>query len=223
MQISELFTSIQGEGKYTGTPSIFIRTSYCNLRCSWCDTPYTSWEPEKKEMSLENILHYVNQFPSISHVVITGGEPFLQKDIPTLCDHLQHKHITIETNATLYIPTKAHFISLSPKLANSVPRETRFEQMHDKKRLQFDAILRFMNKQDYQLKFVVCGEGDISEILSIQKAVNAPNDHIYLMPEGKMNEELQRTAPLTAALAQKYGFNYTDRLHIRLWGDRRMV
>ncbi len=223
MFISELFTSIQGEGKYTGTQSIFIRTSYCNLRCSWCDTPYTNWDPEKKEVSLENIISYVDQVPHISPVVITGGEPFLQKEITTLCDYLQHKYITIETNATIYIPTKAHFISMSPKLASSVPRGTRFDNMHERKRIQLEVIKQFMQNHDYQLKFVVCGEGDIGEILFIQDSIQVPSNMICLMPEGKTNEELQKTAPITAMLAQRYGFNYTDRLHIRLWGERRGV
>ncbi len=56
LKIAELFYSLQGEGSLVGVPSFFIRTSGCNLRCSWCDTPYTSWHPEGAEMTLDAIM-----------------------------------------------------------------------------------------------------------------------------------------------------------------------
>ena len=71
MRISEIFYSIQGEGRLSGVPSVFIRTSGCNLRCVWCDTPYTSWNPDGKEMALEQILQAIESYP-LGHVVITG-------------------------------------------------------------------------------------------------------------------------------------------------------
>src|ERR1700691_2993689 len=80
MLISEIFHSLQGEGELTGMPSVFVRASGCNLRCNWCDTPYASWRPEGAEMSVAEILRRVEEFPA-RHVVLTGGEPMVAKDI----------------------------------------------------------------------------------------------------------------------------------------------
>ena len=80
MKLSELFYSIQGEGKLVGVPSVFVRASGCNLRCVWCDTPYASWEPEGAEMSVDEIVSRVRHFGA-DHVVLTGGEPMIMMDI----------------------------------------------------------------------------------------------------------------------------------------------
>src|SRR5277367_4250376 len=77
MRIAEIFYSVQGEGSLVGVPSIFVRTSGCNLRCSWCDTPYTSWNPEGAEMSVDEILNRASEFGGARHVVLTGGEPMI--------------------------------------------------------------------------------------------------------------------------------------------------
>src|SRR5262249_39102466 len=76
MRIAEIFHSIQGEGAFMGVPSVFVRTSGCSLRCGWCDTPYTSWQPEGENLSVGEILHRLEQFPS-RHAVVTGGEPLV--------------------------------------------------------------------------------------------------------------------------------------------------
>ena len=101
MLISEIFYSIQGEGELTGVPSVFIRTSGCNLRCDWCDTPYASWEPEGNDMSLDAIVETVQQYCA-NHCVVTGGEPMVAKEVKGLCERLKKldKHITIETAGT---------------------------------------------------------------------------------------------------------------------------
>ncbi len=85
MLISEIFYSIQGEGMLTGVPSVFIRTSGCNLRCNWCDTPYASWNPEGTARTIEQIVAEVQSHPA-RHVVLTGGEPMIAKDIAALAD-----------------------------------------------------------------------------------------------------------------------------------------
>src|SRR4051812_39940048 len=102
MLISELFYSVQGEGTLLGTPSVFVRTSGCNLRCRWCDTPYASWKPEGTEMSVGELMEQVNAHPT-RFVVVTGGEPMIAKEMPLLLAALRTagKHITIETAGTI--------------------------------------------------------------------------------------------------------------------------
>src|ERR1700758_3861717 len=85
LKIAELFYSLQGEGSLVGVPSFFIRTSGCNLRCSWCDTPYTSWQPEGSDLSLGQILDEVKAHPA-RHVVVTGGEPMIPPEIIALTE-----------------------------------------------------------------------------------------------------------------------------------------
>src|SRR5258708_25525769 len=94
VNISEIFYSVQGEGMLTGVPSVFVRTSGCNLRCVWCDTPYTSWSPEGTEMSLEEILAAVRQYPG-RHAVVTGGEPMIAPQIVALTHALQRLRLHI--------------------------------------------------------------------------------------------------------------------------------
>src|SRR3984893_11935487 len=102
LKIAELFYSIQGEGSLVGVPSVFIRTSGCNLRCSWCDTPYTSWQPEGAGLTLEQILDEIKARPA-RRVVATAGEPMIAPDIVPLTERLRalDLHITIETAGTV--------------------------------------------------------------------------------------------------------------------------
>jgi 7-carboxy-7-deazaguanine synthase len=124
MRIAELFYSIQGEGKLMGVPSVFIRASGCNLRCSWCDTPYASWDPEGGDVPVDQIVEQADAF-NAHHVVVTGGEPMIMPDMAELCAALKRRgrHVTIETAATVYRPVEHDLASLSPKLANSTPWE----------------------------------------------------------------------------------------------------
>src|SRR6266700_3347126 len=107
MFISEIFYSLQGEGELTGVPSVFVRASGCNLRCTWCDTPYASWEPEGEEMTVGEITARVTAYGA-EHVVLTGGEPMIMPEIVELCDALKGRghHLTIETAATVYKEVK---------------------------------------------------------------------------------------------------------------------
>src|SRR5947209_18983382 len=102
MNIAEIFYSIQGEGRLLGVPSTFVRTSGCNLRCHWCDSPYTSWEPHGESLTIAEVLTRIERHPA-RHVVVTGGEPFLSPDLETLCAGLRERryHITIDTAATV--------------------------------------------------------------------------------------------------------------------------
>src|SRR5437764_8058182 len=144
MKISELFYSIQGEGKLAGVPSVFVRASGCNLRCTWCDSPYASWEPEGDELTVDQIVARVKEYPA-GHVVLTGGEPMIMPDIAALCERLRADgyHVTIETAATIYKPVAIDLASLSPKLSNSTPHDRdggRFARAHERHRLNLPVI-----------------------------------------------------------------------------------
>jgi 7-carboxy-7-deazaguanine synthase len=83
MFVSEVFYSLQGEGLMIGVPSVFVRSSGCNLRCRWCDTPYASWSPEGEHQSVEQLMKEIERYPS-RHVVLTGGEPMIAPELPAL-------------------------------------------------------------------------------------------------------------------------------------------
>src|SRR4051812_39944646 len=122
MKVAEIFHSVQGEGSLLGMPSVFVRTSGCNLRCSWCDTPYTSWRPEGDILSTAEVLERVCNY-RCRHVVLTGGEPMIAPELPSLTEALRTEglHITIETAGTVEAPVTCDLMSISPKLSNSVP------------------------------------------------------------------------------------------------------
>ena len=122
LPISETFDSIQGEGSLLGTPSFFIRTAGCNLRCTWCDTPYASWDAAGDQRSVASLVEEVQQ-SGRRHVVLTGGEPLMFPGLVELNDAPREAgcHVTVETAGTLLLPLTCDLLSCSPKLSNSTP------------------------------------------------------------------------------------------------------
>jgi 7-carboxy-7-deazaguanine synthase len=226
VRISEIFYSIQGEGRFLGVPSVFIRVSGCNLRCVWCDTPYTSWKPEGKNWSLSKILSEVAKYPT-PHVVVTGGEPLLAPEIEELSSRLKQRgaHLTIETAATLFKPVAADLISMSPKLANSTPwkRERgKFAPMHERRRLNPAVIQKFLHAHDYQLKFVVERRKDFAEIGEILAQLQGVDSaQVMIMAQGTSTGELKRREKWIVESCKLFGYRFTPRLHIQLFGNRR--
>lgn len=225
MKISEIFHSIQGEGILAGVSSVFIRTSGCNLRCTWCDTPYTSWKPEGSDQSVEQILKIVSQYPA-RHMVLTGGEPMLFEESIELCETLRQlgHHITIETAGTIFRPVPCDLMSISPKLANSTPLQDPYWSIqHDKLRLQPDVLKRLMDHSDYQLKFVVAQPEDLDEIDPLVERLAAVPEKVLLMPEGRDTNTLNKRSVWIAELCKSRGYRYSPRLHVLLWGDKRGI
>jgi 7-carboxy-7-deazaguanine synthase len=234
MRISEIFHSIQGEGLLLGVPSVFVRTSGCNLRCRWCDTPYASWNPEGEEMSVSQIMERIRSY-DCQHVVLTGGEPMVAVGIRELATSLraEGKHITIETAAT--VPPHADGMvipfdlgSLSPKLANSTPDVEvagPWKERHEKTRLRPDVILKWLEAGPCQLKFVVSQVEDLPEIEELLNEVGAvecfTRDRVLLMPEGTDVETLRQKGPLLAEMCLEHGFRFAPRIHIELFGNTR--
>ncbi len=224
MKYSEIFYSIQGEGQLIGYPSVFFRTSYCNLRCIWCDTPYTSWEPEDKDISVEDAVDAILAH-NCKQVVITGGEPFMQsKDLTILCRRLRQngKHITIETNGTLFEKVEADLLSISPKLENSNPSEFNHHfKQHQRNRINQLVLRQFLDYYSCQLKFVVETERDLFEIHQIEREMQIPASIIVLMPQGITNNQIQEKQNWIVETCKKYGYRYSPRLHVDIWGDTR--
>jgi 7-carboxy-7-deazaguanine synthase len=222
MRIAEIFHSLQGEGLLVGVPSAFVRTTGCNLRCQWCDSPYTSWEPVGESMSVGDILARVAAF-RCRHVVVTGGEPLLPAEVVPLCAALRRAghHVTIETAGTVFRPVECDLVSLSPKLANSTP-EGRFALRHESLRLQPEVIRQLLDLAEYQVKFVIDRPEDIGEVLDLLALLPAiPPDRVLLMPQGLTREDLDQRSPWLAELCKRHGFRFCPRLHIELYGNRR--
>jgi 7-carboxy-7-deazaguanine synthase len=223
VKISEIFYSLQGEGGLVGMPSIFIRTSGCNLRCRWCDTPYTSWNPEGEEMTVDAILAAVRKYPA-SHAVVTGGEPMIAPGIAELTARLQRAdlHVTVETAGTVWAQLDCDLLSISPKLKNSTP-EGQFSAQHERLRIQPDVLARLISTHEYQLKFVIAEPSDLAEIKALVKTLGAPRRNVILMPEGVEIDVLRERTAWVADICRAEGFRFTPRLHIELYGNKRGV
>ena len=238
----EIFLTLQGEGRNMGNPTVFIRASMCNLHCVWCDTNYTwnwegtpfahKYEPTRKfkmneqmiEMSAEEIFNYIKEiapFPECKTVVMTGGEPLLQQPAWIELMRLMKPHgyyFEVETNGTILPNPEFHELidqyNTSPKLENSG---------NDKKLRDRDIVQRFFVEYSDKVwwKYVVTCEEDLKEILELVEKYNIPHDHVFLMPEGWVRKHLNEKRLWVAELCKKYGFRFTDRLHIQLYGKKR--
>jgi 7-carboxy-7-deazaguanine synthase len=221
MKVNEIFYSLQGEGLLAGTPSVFIRLAGCPLRCKWCDTNYASDYNAGDDLSTSQILDTVKKFPS-HYIVITGGEPMvapdlkLRADLPDLLIALKKikKHITIETAGLLFEPDlPSDLMSISPKLNSSRGHGTLFDAA---------AVRMLIDNYDYQLKFVVDSEKDITEILQAIKIIgNVDKRKIFLMPQASTRDELLSKSPMVASLCERTGFIFCNRLQVLLWNNQR--
>ncbi len=231
MRIAEIYASLQGEGLLAGTPSTFVRTSGCNLRCRWCDTPFTSWEPTGDERTVEDILSAVAALEP-RHVVVTGGEPLLFADVADLCRRLRGAgyHVTIETAGTVLLDAPADLMSISPKLASSGPpadTPSGWAARHESARRRDDVLLALVAQGPYQLKFVVDSSADIDETLAwvadLERARPGGIDRgrVLLMPQGRTTEELERTTAWLAGECVRLGVRLAPRHHIAWFGNTR--
>lgn len=226
MRISEIFTSIQGEGRFAGTPSVFVRTTGCNLRCWFCDTPYTSWKPEGTQQPWRAVLDDVlRQEPE--HVVLTGGEPLLQPDMVPLSNALRDagRFVTIETAGTVFRPAAADLVSLSPKLSNSVPlMPSKWRDRHLRTQENDVVVRRLIAGTEHQLKFVVDQRTDLVEIAAyLERFPEIAAESVWLMPQGIAVEELTARTEWLTPWARERGYHVSPRRHIELYGYRRGV
>ena len=229
LRVAEIFSSIQGEGIWVGTPSTFVRVSGCNLRCVWCDTPYASWRPEGPVTTVPQIVAEVRR-RGIEHVVLTGGEPMLFEPIEELaaelkaCGHV----LTIETAGTVFRQLPCDLMSISPKLSNSTPGSDAgpgWTERHEKTRLDIEPLKMLLGKYDYQLKFVVNPESSTDDIAEVHELLSrldgSSRERVLLMAEGVDAETLHRRERLLAPICLKEGWKLTPRFHIDLFGNAR--
>jgi 7-carboxy-7-deazaguanine synthase len=240
----EIFHTIQGEGVSVGMPAVFIRASRCNLHCVWCDTDHTwnfdgtPWAHEKDTVpgyakhhksavtyemdpaeAAQRVLAY-----GCPRTVITGGEPLLQENaflemIECIREQQPEHEFEVETNGTRIPSTGFHQavnqFNVSPKLSNAA--------MPESLRINQEALSFFAQSPKAWFKFVVAEPADLVEIETLCTAHGISRQRVLLMPEGRTSAELDRHSAWLAEVCRDQGFRFSDRLHIRLWGDRRGV
>lgn len=231
---------MQGEGALTGVRSFFIRTTGCNLRCWFCDTPYTSWTAEGNWQTIDELLAQATA-SGAEHVILTGGEPLLQPAIVELSHALKAAglHITVETAGTVDRPVMADLMSISPKLANSNPTaapdfpvnptavrgsQGAVARRHSELRWNIATLTRLTTDYPYQLKFVIDTPADLDALSeALTELPHVPPEHVWLMPQGITQEELALRGAWLKPLAESQGYNFCPRLHIEWFGHRRGV
>jgi len=224
MHISEIFYSLQGEGFLAGVPSVFIRLTGCPLRCRWCDTKY-AWSKEAgRQYSVDDIVGTVQKWPC-KYVVITGGEPMIDPDLPRLVSELKTagKHITIETAGIAYLPDlPCDLMSISPKLSNSVPDDEKLAAIHKNSKLDLAILGELINNYNYRFKFVVDSVNDLPEIQELlDKLGNVDTEKAMLMPQAATRDEFLVKSPMVADMCKLIGFAFSQRLQVLLWDNQR--
>ena len=240
----EIFYSIQGEGKSMGIPSVFVRTSLCNLHCIWCDTDYTwNWvgtrfshvndaTPGYKKFSKKDwiaecevakVAETVAEF-NCKNIILTGGEPMLQQPaLVALTELLRSKssdyNFEVETNGTLS-PTLAfdaaiNQYNVSPKLENSANSRRLREKPA--------ALHFFATSPKANFKFVIAEKNDLEEVLGMIKTYAISAEKIWLMPEGTSASALAQRRKWLVEICKHHGFRYSDRLHVQIWGAKKGV
>jgi 7-carboxy-7-deazaguanine synthase len=226
MRIAEIFRSLQGEGLLTGTPSVFVRLSGCNLRCWFCDTPYASWHPEGDDLTPGEIVARVEQQiatqKDVHHVVLTGGEPMLFAGLVPLTAAFRRRglHLTIETAGTLCLPVACDLMSISPKLSNSTPLDDpRWASRHEKTRHAPEVVRRLTVEYEYQLKFVIDRPDDCREVETyLAEFPKIDRSRVMLMPQGTDPATLEEKAAWLEPYCEARGLRYCPRRQIEWFG-----
>jgi len=241
MVVNEIFHSIQGEGLLAGTPSVFIRLAGCPVGCEWCDTKY-AWDANAgEELPIPEIVNRTVQWPC-RYVVITGGEPMVNPQLPELARAIKerNKHITIETSGIKFVGgLVCDLMSVSPKLSNSGQKikTTPLRQQSSGQADPFSPIRQLIRRYPYQLKFVVDSSDDLPEIQQAVEQIGGANirnefetsedaakmaaTRVMLMPQAKTRDELIAKSPMVAQMCKETGYVFCQRLHILLYDGAR--
>ncbi|MEM0485368.1 MAG: 7-carboxy-7-deazaguanine synthase QueE [Thermoplasmata archaeon] len=201
MKVADIYTSIQGEGRFSGRPMVFVRFYGCNLNCSGCDTKLHNYV----EMTIDDIVNNINFF-DLNDVLLTGGEPLIQPNIDNLIDKLtiQGYRVHIETNGTKQLKTRSFYhVTVSPKS------------------VQDYSFWVGINNADFK---IVIGGGESPALTPKQARIlvlrllkqGCSNERIWLMPYGANRKILSYWAKRVFNLALLWKVNYSDRLQIRV-------
>lgn len=207
MKICETFVSIQGEGLMMGAPTLFIRTSGCNLDCSWCDTKYAFGDGRETDVA-----QLVEMAAGISHVCVTGGEPMLQEELPELLEALisEGKHVVLETNGSMDVSRLPKDRNLMISMDIKCPSSGMSERM-------LASNIAVLGEKD-QLKFIIGDDSDFEFATDVLRAY-MPGTNVIFSPVGGMD-----LRPLAEeVLRRKLEVRVLPQLHKIIWGDRRSV
>lgn len=209
MKICEIFYSIQGEGKWTGLPNIFIRTTGCNLRCSFCDTKYAY--DNGREMSINEILKEIRKYPC-KNICLTGGEPLIQEEAFDLLENLlkENYKICLETNGSINVGK----ISNKENLIISLDIKSPSSEMQEKSNL---GNISFLREKD-QLKFVINDKKDYDYAKKIIGTYKPVCDVFF--------QSVWGTNPANLAewiIQDKINVRLGLQIHKILWGNRRGI
>jgi len=216
MKVCETFVGFQGEIN-VGRFAFFIRLAKCNLNCTWCDSKYA--QEEYVDINIDDLVSQAIHFP---RVVITGGEPFLQKDdVAKLVKKIKTKNpdivIEIETNGTIKPVAIGSFdiiFNVSLKMKNS---------LNEYEHRIIPDVINWFNEVGANFKFVVAEEDDIDEVSMLVKSFGIKKSHVFLMPEGKTKEEQFQRMEGIMEQAKIYGYNFSPRFHVLMFGNKRGV
>jgi len=224
--VSEVFSSLQGEGPNCGRPATFLRLMGCNLTCTWCDTAYT-WDHRRFDLHDEAQRYSVAdvyallQAAAPRRLIITGGEPLLQAPALGPLLHLinadQPWPIEVETNGTLPPPATWLFQvtqwNVSPKLPHSGNAPARA--------LDLPNLRVWASIRTARFKFVCKTATDIEQVTQIVRTIGATPESVWIMPEGTTAPVILHRLRRLVAPTLAAGFNLTPRLHTLLWNDAR--
>lgn len=207
--IKEIYLGVQGEGKWLGKPTVFIRTAGCNIRCKYCDTKYAQTVAGAEDMNAREVAKIADSFRPVNTVCITGGEPLVQKDMRKLVTLLigLGKKVQLETNGSLDVSEyKDCFISMDVKCPCSGEAESLLP-------VNFDTV----RIGEHQIKFVIADKKDYDYALMAMRDNVLPHTQCVFLPVGGVDlkwlmEQVQK---------DRLNVMVSPQLHKIVYGNRR--
>lgn len=239
LAVSEVFYSIQGEGKTAGMPAVFVRLGGCNLMCGGQGTQFdkdlhngATWRCDTVEVWMRAISKPIEEIldkeceaavRNGARIILTGGEPLLQQtSLIAFMNYVKQEISTrvefeIETNGTVMPSDELDKFNpqynCSPKLSNSGnDKLVRFNKL----------VLEALVKRDTQFKIVIANEADFTEAIDTFAPI-VGTSRMVLMPAGENNAQLEATRPVVAELCKRNYINFSDRMHISIWDKKTGV